>query len=211
MSLLLSTPCYGGMVTTHYLQSALDTQVALTEAGLAHDWLFAWNESLVQRARNKLVRSFLETDYRKLLFIDADIQFRAEHVAALWNLQDSASITVGAYPMKRLGAPVSAWLEDGPVELEHLAGPTPVTYAGTGFMMIDRGVFEALKSPEIEHQEAEGTTWAFFDCHIRDGCYLSEDYWFCRSARAAGFEILLDPSIDLVHWGTFGYGAPRDG
>lgn len=35
----------------------------------------------------------------------------------------------------------------------------------------------------------------------------SEDYFFCRVAREAGFQIIMDPSIKLGHWGQFRYGA----
>lgn len=35
----------------------------------------------------------------------------------------------------------------------------------------------------------------------------SEDYHFCRIAREAGFQVIMDPSVRLTHWGQFGYGA----
>lgn len=34
----------------------------------------------------------------------------------------------------------------------------------------------------------------------------SEDYNFCRMAREAGLDIWMDPSVRLIHWGTWGYG-----
>lgn len=35
----------------------------------------------------------------------------------------------------------------------------------------------------------------------------SEDYNFCRVAREAGMQVIMDPSIRLGHWGQFRYGA----
>jgi hypothetical protein len=35
--------------------------------------------------------------------------------------------------------------------------------------------------------------------------HLSEDWAFCERAKQAGFKVLLDPTIRLTHWGTYGY------
>ncbi len=137
MSLLIVTPCYGGQCTTQYLQSCLDLRAALTISNIEHDWLITTNESLVQRARNTSVATFLKTHYERMIFIDADIEFSANDVAKLWNLD--ADVAVGAYSMKKEGAKVSAWVNKEQirlVDLSELNEPTPVDYAGTSFMMM---------------------------------------------------------------------------
>ena len=206
MSLLISTPCYGGMCTTEYLQSCLYLKESLTQQGLKHDFLITTNESLVTRARNACVAKFLQTDYERLMFIDADISFHPDDVAKLWNLD--VDVAVGAYRMKRPGTSVTAWVKEGNLDLVKVATlkePTPVEYAGTGFMMIKRKVFETLKSEKNYHEEGSlGDCWAFFDTGVIDDgqgpFYCSEDYWFCREWRKHG-KILLDPSITLGHVG----------
>jgi len=209
MSILICTPCYGAMVTAQYLASALNLETELNKAGLDHDWLISWNESLITRGRDKMARTFLTTKYERMLFIDSDIQFSPEDVAKLWNLD--ADIAVGAYRNKKIGQVKGAWVNGKLVPLEDLKGITEVDYAGTGFMMIKRQVFEKLKEkhPEWAYDDATGGELAehygFFQDPIEDRTKLSEDYFFVKRAREEGFKVLLDPTINLTHWGQFGY------
>lgn len=219
MSLLIATPCYGRMAMTPYLRSLDETRRVLEGAGVDHDVLLTGNESLVQRARNVAAATFLwRTGYRKLLFVDADIEFRPEDVAALWNA--GLPVVAGVYPMKRLGAPYAAWVGGRLVRLEDLEGAgglVSADYAGTGFMMIDRSVLDAFVEawPEREHVEGadEGRCFAWFDPRVSAGeraadrVYLSEDYAFCADWRSLGGEVWIDPSVRLVHWGLHGFGG----
>ena len=81
-------------MTTHHFQSCLDLKEVLTQREVEHDWLLMWNESLVQRARNNLVKQFWETENEKLMFIDADIEFTAEDVCELWNMETDIAVGV---------------------------------------------------------------------------------------------------------------------
>lgn len=215
MSILIGTPCYGGMVTEGYLLSCLALCKELLGVGLAHDWLTLRNESLIQRGRNVIAASFLrETEFSALLFIDADIEFEPAGVARLWNLiADGADVAVGAYRMKRPGAGLAAWRGGKLVEIgEKDVLPFDVDYAGTGFMMISRKTLEIIaeKHPEIEHEEGQvGKCWAFFDTGVVDDgagpFYCSEDYFFCRMVRHLGMRVVMDPQISLKHHGQAVY------
>jgi len=213
MSILVCTPMYGHQCYMGYFTSCLALQESCMRSGLDVNWLTTGNESLVQRARNTSVMTFLGTPYQKLLFVDADIEFSPEDVAKLWNMD--TDIAVAAYSMKRPDNPLSAWKDGELLEIaEDTPNPLEVEYAGTGFMMIDRGVFLKMRQewPEIEHIEGQDLTpcWAFFDCRVEDDkgkkVYLSEDYFFCKRARELGYKILMDTSIRLGHWGTHRYG-----
>ena len=100
-------------------------------------------------------------------------------------------------------------------DLEEKKGPFIVEYAGTGFMMIARPVFEKMKKEfevdarnALEYETKDGkTAWAFFDTELRNGCYLSEDYLFCERWRDMGGSIWMDPTVRLLHHGAFAYGA----
>lgn len=209
MSILFATPCYGGHVTAPYMRSCVDLKETLTRLGVAHDWLLMWNESLVQRARNNLVVEFMRSDYRKLMFIDADIEFTPEDVAALWNMD--ADVAVGIYAMKKPGRDeFAAWVDGFLVtDLDGLPNPCELDYAGTGFMLIDRGVFERMERgyPEREYEGAKGRTFAHFDPRVEGYHYWSEDYAFCRDWRAMGGKVMCDPTVRLIHHGSYPYGA----
>lgn len=193
------------MVTAPHFRSCIRLSHALLHGGLEADWLVAWNESLITRGRNELAATFLKSDWSHLFWLDADIEFTPEDVAKVWNLD--ADIGVGFYAMKREDMPLSAWkdgkllrIEDCPKE------PFEVDYAGTGFFCIKREVLEAVAKTCEVADGANGPYAAMFMDPIYNGAQESEDFFFCRKAREAGFKIIGDPSIKLGHWGLARYG-----
>jgi choline kinase len=214
MSLLIAVPIHGGGKTPFW-KSLMRLQETFLVSGLDHEFLIMENESLVQRARNNCVTTFLETEFERLLFIDSDIEFEPEDVQKLWNMNED--VAVGCYAMKRKDQPVTAWKNGNLVDLSELDQITEIDYAGTGFMMIKREVFEAMRSwySERVHHEGKPTenvhdhriSFAYFDPRVEGGVYLSEDYAFCDDVKCIGKKIMLDPSIKLIHWGDYGYGA----
>ena len=209
MSILFSTPCYGGQATTGYMISCMRLQEELIRAGVPHDWNIGRNESLVTRARNEMASWYLKTDFKCHMWIDADIEFSVEDVGKLWNLcEDGADIAVAAYCMKLPDKPLSAWKDGKLVKIEECpAEPFEVDYAGTGFMMISRRVYEELAKSAETYVGPDGKVSAFFMTPVHNDGFESEDYFFCRKAREAGFKIMMDPSIKLGHIGQFRYGA----
>lgn len=206
MSILFSTPCYGGAATTAFLCSCLKLQKVMLEAGIDHDWNIGWNESLVTRARNEMAGWFMKSSYERQMWIDADIQFEPDDVAKLWNMD--ADIAVAAYSMKLPDKPLSAWKNGKLVKLDECPNePFEVDYAGTGFMMIKRTVYEWLESEVESYEGPDGRVSAFYMTPIHDDGFESEDYFFCRKAREVGFKVMMDPSIRLGHIGQYKYGA----
>lgn len=216
MSLLIAVPIHGGGKTPFW-KSLMRLQETFLVSGLDHEFLIMENESLVQRARNNCVTTFLETEFERLLFIDSDIEFEPEDVQKLWNMNED--VAVGCYAMKRKDCPVTAWKNGNLVDLSELDQITEIDYAGTGFMMIKKGVFMDMMDeyPFRWHYEGSPTdnihdhrkSFSWFDPRVdtEKRVYLSEDYTFCEDFRKMGGKIMLDPSIKLVHWGDYGYGA----
>lgn len=207
MSILIGTPCYSG-VTVPYFRSVLNLQESFLAAGVDFDVLVTTNESLITRARNTMAREFLKTRFQKLMLVDADIEFAPEDVAKLWN--HDLGLVVAAYPWKKPGKKTTAWVGRELVEISALQGLTEVSYAGTGFMMIDRLLLEALKA-HVEHYDESGECWDFFGTYVTKGArwehrfFLSEDYAFCQRVKDMGESVLLDPSIKLKHHGSYAY------
>lgn len=194
------------MVHAAHMGSCLNLKEELTKIGLAHDWLLGRNESLVTRARNEMTATFLTTSHSHMMWLDADIEFGPEDVAKLWNLD--ADIAVGLYAMKRPDLPLSAWKDGKLVNLaECPKEPFHVDYAGTGFFMLKRHVIEKLTKTSESYEGPNGRVPALYMTPVHNDGFESEDYHFCRRARAAGFQIVADPSIKLKHWGQLAYGA----
>lgn len=193
-------PMYGGHCQAPFFGSCLQMKEALS--GVDHSISILTNESAVHRARNQLSKSFLESHHDRLMFIDSDIEFDPNDIGRLWQMD--ADIAVGLYPMKKIGSAKAAWV-DGELVTELPEEDFEVDYAGTGFMMIKREVFEAMKEHvELEKTE-QGERYRFFHFPVRDGVELSEDYEFCRLAKELGFKIIANPSINLTHYGLHGF------
>lgn len=206
--ILFATPCYAGMLTEPFFHSAMRAAAEMDRAGLQLDWLTERNESLVHRARMEMAATFLRREeYSHLFWIDADIEFEPQHVAALWNLD--ADIAVGVYAMKKRDQQWFAAWKDGQLvkDLDQFDAAVEVDYAGTGFMLIKRHVLERLASASPTWEGANGPVPALFMTPIHNGSLESEDYHFCRIAREAGFKVVMDPKVRLGHWGQYRYGA----
>lgn len=208
MSILFCTPCYGSQVTEPYFQSCLALQHSMMAGQFYYSFFTLGNDSLVTRARNVCVASFMETDFERMMFIDADIEFTPEDVGIL--LQMDMPVCVGVYRMKKPGSKYAAW-RDGELvdDLDQFDRPITVDYAGTGFMMIKREVFEEIRlaHPEWVYEEGQvGDCFGYFQDPIIDGFHCSEDYFFCKTWRDLGHEVWMHPKVRLVHHGLFGYG-----
>ncbi len=201
--ILFGTPCYGGMVTEPYLRSFLSMASTLEAAGLKYDLMTIANESHVIRARNTIASEFMRGNWQYLMFLDADIEWGVDAFGKLWQARNQ--VNVGAYRMKKKEVAYSVW-SNGELKTTLGTDLEDVDYAGTGFMLIERSVFERLEAPWYEEQ---GKCWRFFHSDVIDDgngpFYCSEDYWFTREARKTESRVTLDPTVKLKHWGTCAY------
>ena len=179
--ILVCTPMYGGMCGGQYTKSTGDLAKIAGKYDLTIDFFYLFNESLITRARNYCVETFMSNEqYTHLMFIDSDIGFNAQDVLVLAALADGTSdrdIICGPYPKK-----VIAWekivlavnkglADENPNELSKYVGdyvfnpaagtteikldePAEVLEGGTGFMMITRRAFEKYKEayPEFSYK-----------------------------------------------------------
>lgn len=227
---MIATPMYGGMCTASYMTGVLKTYIAMSRLGVDMD-LVHLSESLITRARNELVRIFLERDDHYLMFIDADIAF--DETAVLRLLAANCDIVCGIYPKKEIDwAQVERAAKSGKSDLKDYTGAfvvnlvdnaksamtsaedevVEIKQGGTGFMLIRRGVFEKLKDhvPTYRMSTVANSpmTHEFFATSIDEtGCLLSEDYHFCELWRKHGGKVHAIPSIKLEHIGNYTYGG----
>jgi len=104
------------MCTGMYTKACTDLAKIGAQYGMDINFFYLFNESLIQRARNYLVDSFLRSDYTHLMFIDSDIGFNPHDVISLAALAEPDSgydIVCGPYPKKCLHNTNTIETEDG--------------------------------------------------------------------------------------------------
>ncbi len=226
--IMVATPCYGGFVSQRYMQCVFALLRHGQGLGFEVSLELLGYDSLIPRARNTLVATFLDNPTAThLMFIDADIGFETAHVARL--LAFDKPVVAGMYPLKLIDWSPAALAQAAGGEDVHTAplryvgtlcegaerkvsqGFATGLFAGTGFMMIQRATLRTMTAayPETRYVAAHSQArlspnqFALFDTLIDPdtGEYLSEDYAFCRRWRALGGEVWLDLQSRLIHLG----------
>jgi hypothetical protein len=98
--------------------------------------------------------------------------------------------------------------------------PCEVLEIGTGFMMIEKQAMqkfadtypEYLYKPDhvrTEHFDGSREIMMYFQAEVDPASkrYLSEDYWFCQKAQAAGVSTWFCPWMKLQHVGSYIFGG----
>ena len=236
--LAIGTPMHWAQCTSQFTTSVMALDRALHKDGAKLSLIDVGNESLVQRARNTIAWHFLERkDLTHLLFCDADTGFRVADLARM--VAAKKGVIVAPCPLKaidwgRVAAAVKAGVppEDlakhtGIFNVVHLPGPRricpdepfEIKWGGSGFMLIERQVFETL-SPLTqdyanrmpgEAMPPGARVKNFFPVEIEEDDLLSEDFGFCAAYRRAGGSVWAAPWCEIDHVGAYVFtGRYRD-
>lgn len=217
---------YGGMAMATYTWSLAQTPAVFLQSGVGLLYQYRVNDALVANARNHLAHDFLETSATHLMWIDADIGFNAVDIVSM--LVADQDIICGMYPLKAIHwERVAQAVHDG-VPAEELGnhvgrfkvneldgndgsssansdGLVEIDAGGTGFMLVKRGVFEALSNEVPSYFVGGKSIKEFFTTGIdpETDQLVSEDYYFCRLARSHEFEVYAAPWAHLTHTGSY--------
>jgi hypothetical protein len=139
-------------------------------------------------ARTWLVLESIRQGATHILFVDSDMVFNED---VLDRLLAHKKPIVGVQYNKR-EFPLKGVQEalDEPSETELYRAK----HVGTGMLLIDLTVFPKLKG-----------AWFNFGRDSQGALALGEDVWFCNTARDAGFDVWIDPTIKMGHEGTYLY------
>lgn len=206
--LMVAIPAYDGKLNIDSAFALSNLAVQVQSLGVKLYLTHLSGCSLITKARNSLVADFLKSDADTLLFVDADVVVSADSILRLMALSTGKDVTAGIYPRRGMDRKffLDYYLDDqGGLSFDE-NGLMRVQRIGTGFMMIQRHVLEAMieRHPEwaYENNVDDRTDYAIFDLGLVNGQYYGEDYLFCDRATAEGFTIYLDPAISLPHVGS---------
>lgn len=205
--LMICIPAYDGKLNIDSAFALSNLAVKVQPLGVTLYLTHLSGCSLITKARNTLVGDFLASDADTLLFVDADVVINADAVLRLLALSLDKDITAGIYPRRGMDRKffLDFYLDDQDAFEFDANGLMRVKRIATGFMMIQRHVFETMikKHPEwaYENDTKTRTDHSIFDLGIVNGQYFGEDYMFCDRAAQDGFTVHLDPSISLPHVG----------
>jgi len=142
-----------------------------------------------------------KADYTHLMWIDSDVLFNPNQFSQLLNR--NVDIVSGLYLMEggQAFAAVKDWDEEffkqhgyfqflTPKDLDGQKDLMEVSYAGFGFILIKRGVFESMTYPWFRPIFKK----------IGDAIdFTMEDVAFCLRAQEAGYKIYVDPLVKVGH------------
>ncbi len=238
IKLMIATPMYGGQCFGTYTESMIRWTAFAQANGIQYSPHFLFNESLVARARNYCAAAFMKSDFTHFLFIDSDVQFTSDDILKLLFISlthEDKRVVCGVYPKKEINWEFvkKAILNDPNIDektLQKLTGqfvfnkqtkenfnigePLKVDSSGTGFMLIERSVFDEfmVAYPETEYfpdhdqmqnENKDAKIFAFFMDQIDEESkrHLSEDYMFCKMIAKIGIDTWLLPYVSLGHNG----------
>ncbi len=229
LKILMATPAYGGILTTRYMASFLETMGAVNSAGHKLTWT-AIEDGNASQARNKAADLALEHGFDKLLFVDSDQVWKAEQVMML--IDSCKEIVGGTYPYRSF--PIRLVFNPLPGQRELFNeqkssvqdfknfenkyrgfDTIEVHHLPTGFMLIDTEVFKEMKPHRPKYKATDSITKQlkimtdFFPIQLvkpidSDVCqYETEDWGFCTAARECGFKVYLHTKCVVDHLGVF--------
>lgn len=217
-SLFICTPIARHPVR-QYTTSLAKTCVQLGRLGILCYIQHVVGQSNLPRARNELVAAFLASDYTDMVFIDDDMGWEPNDLVRLLASDQPLIAGVGAKKVFLPDTAPNKWcvrtLPDGACVQDEM-GNIEVAGVGTGFMKINRSVFEAFKAAHPDRKRkgwptmpeaARAHYYEFFRFGVLGDDEVGEDIGFCLEWRALGGKVFVDPTIKLVHVGEMEFGG----
>lgn len=141
--LFVAVPSINGWVWSGFADSLMLLFPALAQVGINATLYRREGDSLVTRARDMCVAEFLaRPEMTHLLFLDCDLRFRAQDVIAM--VRADLDVVAGAYPKKQ-DEPAFVWNPFTATDIPYKEGFVVAKDAGTGFLLVKRAVFDALR------------------------------------------------------------------
>lgn len=197
-SVFFATPTYDCSVSFEHHASIVTAIQVLNSGAVQSNLGIIGGCAFVDRARNQLVKAFLETDCTDLFFVDADIGFDAKVIPRF--IESPHDILVGIPPKRK----PEAEYHIGKATNKVSCGAFEAKEVPTAFMRIKRHVFDVINEgyPDILTIHKNGDPTPYFQSGIVDGEFVGEDIFFCRLWAGLGQSVWIDAQVDFTHRGS---------
>jgi hypothetical protein len=203
---LIATP--GDSLEPAYVESLVQTTEWLNSKGLTYKWLNK-SSSFVPSARELTATDTYFQNYKTneigngeftygvIFWIDSDISWDVEDFVRIY--ESDKEIISGLYQTHPNGTVAAAFDSGNGLprivnESEFILWDEPVEAwgVGFGFVAMKQGVFENVPRPWFEIKKVRWPEHEF-DTNV------GEDYSWCMKAREAGYQVLIDPMVKVLH------------
>ena len=197
---LIGTPSYDGRIDVWFANSLVATVKEAEKKGIHIHAIYTSYDSLVQRARNDLVRLALDGGYDTLFFIDSDVEWEPEWFFRL--LERPEPIVGGALVKKFDKEGYTVKILNKTLKYSEDKKLLEVDGVGTGFLKVDKFALEELWLASDPYTHDGINQRMIFNLLIDDdGDLISEDYVMCKKWQNLGYKVWLDPTITCNHIG----------
>ena len=197
--LRIAVPAYAGHLSVQTAASLDACLPHLLAAGIKIDTDYLAGCCYLDHTRNLMADRFMRSGATDLLFVDSDVAFGPE--SALRIAASTRPVIAGIYP-KKSDDPAFPVAIDADEIWSDREGNVDCAMVPTGFLRINRAVFEALISQVETYAGPNGPLRAYFKTTIRDGQYVGEDVEFCNRWRAIGGRIHAMTGVEFGHVGS---------
>jgi hypothetical protein len=199
--IFIGTPCFEYKVNANYVKSLLE----FSKNNIDFEPFFL-HDSLITRARNELITQFYENkkNFTHLLWLDGDVSIPASGLQQLLN--ENVNVIASPVPIKDLTPGEHQSVRRTYEEVR------PYVYkaeaAATGcFLMSKQSVIDLVESSKYYFSDdySKRKIYNVFESDIRDRQLMSEDWNICYKLRDLGYEIYVNSSFPVSHFGFHNY------
>lgn len=190
-------------------------------------WEFTWYDIAgcgITHARDIGAARCVKDKYDVLFFVASDIGFTAKDCQSMlshFERDPSIGVVGGMYLLKKFPPRLCMNQDDRGRKID-AHGLLEVRETGSDFLAIRREALEKVISlhPELEYDDYDdldtpetnrGKSWNIFNMGVVEENgrrrFLTEDFWWCRYAREAGYKIHVDTNVRLRHAGGYVWDA----
>lgn len=210
----ICSPLHDQRVHSDFALALGVTMPLAAQAGINISWHRCGGHANLPRARNLTVATAMASGADEIFLIDSDIGWDPKDFVRL--CQADADVIGGAQERRTLNE--TREFACSPLEQPRAGEPFRSVLTATSFLRVTRRVLDALAAsgtaPRFEYaslpEEAQPYLRAYFQYELCENRFDGEDTWFCRKAREHGFDVWVDPTVRLRHYGAHCFDACLD-